>query len=298
MSNEIDALLQETAVFRRPTTSGATPTRTMNRSTTSPTARRIGRRGRSSSTGRRSGTRCWSGSAPYAKWFVGGKLNASANCLDRHLATRGDKQALIWEGEPGDVRTFTYRELHAEVSKFANVLKSLGVDLGDRVAIYMPLVPEAVVAMLACARIGAAHSVVFGGFSSEALRDRIQDAEAKVLITADGRISPRQSRPAQETRRRRRGRLPVDRARRRRDAPRGRGGVGRHRHDEARPRLLVPRADARRARPTASRSGSTPSRCSTSLYTSRHDRQAEGNRAHDRRLSHRLRTPRANGSSI
>jgi acetyl-CoA synthetase len=122
--------------------------------------------------------------APYAKWFVGGKLNASANCLDRHLATRGEKQALIWEGEPGDVRTFTYRELHAEVSKFANVLKSLGVVLGDRVAIYMPLVPEAIVAMLACARIGAAHSVVFGGFSSEALRDRIQDAEAKVLITA------------------------------------------------------------------------------------------------------------------
>jgi acetyl-CoA synthetase len=121
---------------------------------------------------------------PYAKWFVGGTLNASANCLDRHLAERGDKQAVIWEGEPGDVRTFTYRELHAEVSKFANVLKSLGVQLGDRVAIYMPLVPEAIVAMLACARIGAAHSVVFGGFSSEALRDRIQDAEAKVLITA------------------------------------------------------------------------------------------------------------------
>ncbi len=122
--------------------------------------------------------------APYAKWFVGGTLNASANCLDRHLAARGDKPAIIWEGEPGDVRTFTYRELHAEVSKFANVLKSLGVQLGDRVAIYMPLVPEAIVAMLACARIGAAHSVVFGGFSSEALRDRIQDAEAKVLITA------------------------------------------------------------------------------------------------------------------
>jgi acetyl-CoA synthetase len=121
---------------------------------------------------------------PYAKWFAGGKLNASANCLDRHLATRGDKQAVIWEGEPGDVRTFTYRELHAEVSRFANVLKSLGVQLGDRVAIYMPMVPEAIVAMLACARIGAAHSVVFGGFSSEALRDRIQDAQAKVLITA------------------------------------------------------------------------------------------------------------------
>jgi acetyl-CoA synthetase len=122
--------------------------------------------------------------APYAKWFVGGTLNASYNCLDRHLETRGDKLAIIWEGEPGDVRKFTYRELHAEVSKFANALKSLGVAAGDRVAIYMPLVPEAVVAMLACARIGAVHSVVFGGFSAEALRDRINDAEAKVLITA------------------------------------------------------------------------------------------------------------------
>ena len=121
---------------------------------------------------------------PYAKWFVGGTLNASYNCLDRHLATRGDKLAVIWEGEPGDVRTFTYGQLHAEVSKFANVLKSLGVAGGDRVAIYMPLVPEALVAMLSCARIGAVHSVVFGGFSAEALRDRIIDAEAKVLITA------------------------------------------------------------------------------------------------------------------
>ncbi len=122
--------------------------------------------------------------APYAKWFVGGTLNASYNCLDRHLATRGDKTALIWEGEPGEVRTLTYRDLHTEVSKFANVLKSLGIQDGDRVAIYMPMIVEAVVAMLACARIGAVHSVVFGGFSAEALRDRIQDAEAKLLITA------------------------------------------------------------------------------------------------------------------
>ena len=121
---------------------------------------------------------------PHAKWFVGGKLNVSANCLDRHLATRGDKPALIWEGEPGDQRQLTYRELHAEVSKFANALKSVGVTTGDRVAIYLPLIVEAVVAMLACARIGAVHSVVFGGFSAEALRDRIQDAQAKVLITA------------------------------------------------------------------------------------------------------------------
>jgi acetyl-CoA synthetase len=122
--------------------------------------------------------------APYAKWFAGGTLNASANCLDRHLATRGDKKAIVWEGEPGDTRTYTYRELHAEVSRLANALKSFGVGLGDRVAIYLPLIPEAAIAMLACARIGAVHSVVFGGFSSEALRDRINDAQAKLLITA------------------------------------------------------------------------------------------------------------------
>ncbi|MBK5258464.1 MAG: acetate--CoA ligase, partial [Thermoanaerobaculia bacterium] len=121
---------------------------------------------------------------PNAKWFVGGKLNASANCLDRHLAKRGEKNALIWEGEPGEIRHITYRELHRDVSKFANALKSLGVTLGDRVAIYMPLIPEAVVAMLACARIGAVHSVVFGGFSAESLRDRIHDSTAKLLITA------------------------------------------------------------------------------------------------------------------
>ncbi|HYR27126.1 MAG TPA: acetate--CoA ligase, partial [Thermoanaerobaculia bacterium] len=122
--------------------------------------------------------------APNAKWFVGGKLNASHNCLDRHLSTKGEKTALIWEGEPGEIRHVSYRELHAEVSRFANALLSLGVQTGDRVAIYMPLVVEAVVAMLACARIGAIHSVVFGGFSSEALKDRINDAEAKICITA------------------------------------------------------------------------------------------------------------------
>ena len=124
---------------------------------------------------------------PHAKWFVGGQLNASANCLDRHLrAGRGERVALIWEGEPGDVRRITYAELHAQVSRFANVLKGLGVEKGDRVAIYMPMVPEVAVAMLACARIGAPHTVVFGGFSAESLRDRIVDAAAKVLVTADG----------------------------------------------------------------------------------------------------------------
>jgi len=124
---------------------------------------------------------------PWAKWFLGGKLNASVNCLDRHLhGPRRNKAALIWEGEPGDTRTYTYWDLHREVCKFGNVLRGLGVKRGDRVAIYLPMIPEAAIAMLACARIGAPHSVVFGGFSAESLRDRINDAQAKVLITADG----------------------------------------------------------------------------------------------------------------
>ncbi|MNK43290.1 Acetyl-coenzyme A synthetase [compost metagenome] len=124
---------------------------------------------------------------PFAKWFVGGQLNASYQCLDRHLTTwRRNKAALIWEGEPGDQRTLTYQQLHCEVSRFASVLQSLGVTLGDRVVIYMPMVPEAAIAMLACARLGATHSVIFGGFSSEALKDRINDAQAKVVVTADG----------------------------------------------------------------------------------------------------------------
>ena len=123
---------------------------------------------------------------PYSKWFEDGQINLSANCLDRHLATRGDKVAIEWEGEPGDSRKLTYRELHAEVCKFANAMKALGIVAGDRVAIYMPMIPEAAVAMLACTRIGATHTVVFGGFSSEALRDRINDCGAKLCITADG----------------------------------------------------------------------------------------------------------------
>ena len=124
---------------------------------------------------------------PRAKWFVGGTLNISDNCIDRHIGTpRRNKAAILWEGEPGDRRTLTYWDLYVDVQKFANVLKRLGVKRGDRVAIYLPLVPEAAIAMLACTRIGAIHSVVFGGFSPESLRDRINDAKAKVLITADG----------------------------------------------------------------------------------------------------------------
>ncbi len=130
---------------------------------------------------------------PYAKWFVGGQLNVSDNCLDRHLGTaRANKAALIWEGEPaapgkpGEERTLTYKQLHHEVCRFANVLKRNGINSGDRVLIYLPMVPEAAIAMLACARIGAVHSVVFGGFSAQSVADRIQDSQAKMVITADG----------------------------------------------------------------------------------------------------------------
>jgi acetyl-CoA synthetase len=124
---------------------------------------------------------------PFAEWFVGGQINISYNCLDRHLSNwRRNKAAIIWEGEPGDTRTITYQQLHREVCKFANVLKSLGIQKGDRVAIYMPMIPELPIAMLACARIGATHSVIFGGFSAEALKDRINDAQARAVLTADG----------------------------------------------------------------------------------------------------------------
>ncbi|MFM8303486.1 MAG: AMP-binding protein, partial [Actinomycetota bacterium] len=124
---------------------------------------------------------------PFAKWFVGGSLNASYNCIDRHVeAGAGDTVAYHWEGEPGDTRTITYADLLREVSRLANALKALGVRKGDRVCIYLGMVPELPMALLACARIGAAHSVVFGGFSADSLRDRVNDAGAKVLVTGDG----------------------------------------------------------------------------------------------------------------
>jgi acetyl-CoA synthetase len=126
------------------------------------------------------------GEVPWVKWFEDGELNVSVNCLDRHLAQRGNRPAIVWEGEPGDERVLTYAELHAEVCRFAGALRNLGIGRGDRVAIYMPLVPEAAIAMLACTRLGATHTVVFGGFSAEALRDRINDCQAKLCITADG----------------------------------------------------------------------------------------------------------------
>ena len=126
-------------------------------------------------------------SIPEVKWFVGGKLNVSANCLDRHLTDgRRNKAAIIWQGEPEeDVKVYTYQMLHDEVCRFANVLKKKGVKKGDRVAIYLPMVPELAISLLACARLGAVHSVVFGGFSAIALQSRIEDCHAKVLITAD-----------------------------------------------------------------------------------------------------------------
>ena len=124
---------------------------------------------------------------PFFKWFSDGELNIAYNCLDRHIeAGRGDKVAYYWEGEPGDERVLTYRDLHEEVCRFANGLRSIGVQKGDRIAMYMGMVPELAIAMLGCARIGAAHSVIFGGFSSEAIVDRVEDAGVEVLITCDG----------------------------------------------------------------------------------------------------------------
>jgi acetyl-CoA synthetase len=124
---------------------------------------------------------------PFAKWFVGGKTNMAANCIDRHLTTdRRNKAAILWEGEPGEERTLTYQQLHREVCRFANGLKSLGIKKGDRVTLYMPMIPELAIAMLACARIGAPHSVIFGGFSADTLRDRINDCQSKMVVTADG----------------------------------------------------------------------------------------------------------------
>ena len=186
---EISALLHEDRVFEPPPEFRANANVKNATRTKKPNAirKRSGRSSRPSSNGAARGRRCSTGATPHAKWFVGGQINVSVNCVDRHIRTaRRNKAALIWEGEPGDRRTLTYFDLYRQVSAFANVLKSLGVKKGDRVAIYMPLVPELAIAMLACARIGAPHSIVFGGFSAESLRDRMNDAQCKLLITADG----------------------------------------------------------------------------------------------------------------
>ena len=202
---------------------------------------------------------------PYAQWFVGGQTNVSYNCLDAHLGTCGEnKAALIWEGEPGDTRTLTYQKLHREVCKFANVLKKLGVGKGDVVSIYMPMVPELAIAMLACARIGAVHSVIFGGFSAEAIADRNNDAEAKLQITADGGWRRGQELPLKEN---------VDDALAK--SPTVENCIvlkrtGNPMSHAGRPRLVVARLDGRRRRPIAPPSRSTAKlRCSSSTPADR-----------------------------
>ena len=229
---------------------------------------------------------------PDAKWFVGGQLNVAYNCLDRHvLGGKGDKVAILWEGEPGDTRTITYRQLLDEVSQFANVLKGLGVKRGDRVNIYLPMIPEAAVAMLACARIGAVHSVVFGGFSSQSLADRINDAEAKVLITADGGYRRGEVFPLKPAADEACVDCSDDRTRRGRQAWRQR------RRHERRPRPLVPRADGGRLDRLPRRADGLRAAAVPALHLGYH-RQAEGHPAHLRRLPDaRAPTPTSTSST-
>ena len=214
------------------------------------------------------GTRCSTGSRRTRSGSSADRSTpASTASIATSAAPRRNKAALIWEGEPGDKRTLTYFDLYREVCQFANVLKSLGVKKGDRVAIYMPLVPELAIAMLACARIGAIHSVVFGGFSAESLRDRINDQKAKLLITADGGYRRGQIVPLKQIADEAVCRRAVDRERRRRSA-RGRPARRRPRLDaivdDGRPRPLVSRADAERGAHAAIPSRWTPRTCSTS----------------------------------
>ncbi len=219
--------------------------------------------------------------APWAKWFLGGKINLSYNCLDRHVETwRKNKAAIIWESEPGEVRTLTYQQLLTEVKKFANVLKSLGIKSGDRVAIYMGMCPELPIAMLACARIGAVHSVIFGGFSANALVDRITDQEAVAVITQDCFVSPRRRSEAESGRGRSDGPLPIGKARR---------GVQAHRlrrRMEGRPRPLVARVDGQGQRQLSGRRTRLRASALHPLHLGHH-RKAKGHRAHHRRLLRR-----------
>ena len=222
---------------------------------------------------------------PFYKWFVGGKTNIVYNCLDRHVQTwRRNKLALIWEGENGDVRTFSYHALNREVCKFADVLRSMGVKKGDRVTIYMGRVPELPIAMLACAKIGAVHSVVYGGFSVEALHGRIEDSQSNVAITCDGGFMNGKivelKKIVDEAHQARR----LGRARHRRQAHRA------GRADGAGPRLLVPRPDGAAHRPRRGRRqslrhrGHGRRRPALHPLHLRHHRQAQGHRPHPRRL--------------
>ena len=275
-------------------TSSRPPTWAIAARTTRPsgTARRTGRRGRAGSTGSRPGIRCWSGILPSRSGSSAARSTPRTTASNRHLETRGSKTALIWEGEPGDVRRYTYRELHEEVGRFANALKGLGVGKGDRVAIYLPMVPEAAVAMLACARIGAPHSVVFGGFSPQSLRDRIEDAHATCVITADGGYRRGGIIPlkASTGRGHRGSRLREERRRRaalRRDRPRG-GAPRRPRghavlRDDRGPGSLVPRVDRRGGHRLSRRADGFGGPALHPLHL-RDDGEAEGRDAHDRRL--------------
>ena len=214
------------------------------------------------------------------KWFEDGTLNASYNCIDRHLAKRGDQTAILWEGDdPGEDRKVTYRELHDQVCRLANVLKSRGVKKGDRVTIYMPMIPEAAFAMLACARIGAIHSVVFGGFSPDSLAGRIEDCRSTVLITADEGLRGSRKVPLKKQRGRGDRLMPGQGRDRDRHPPhRRRGRLG------ARPRHLVPRGLRRRLARLQARGDVGRGSALHPLHLGL-DREAQGRAAHDRRLS-------------
>ncbi len=222
---------------------------------------------------------------PFFKWFVGAKTNIVHNAIDRHLKThRKNKLAIIWEGENGEQRSFSYHALNREVSKFASVLKALGVKKGDRVTIYMGRVPELPIAMLACAKIGAVHSVVYGGFSTEALHERIEDSQSRVVVTCDGAYPQRQDRRAQMHRGRGHQARRSRRARRRVQTDRpGRADGGRPRHVVARADGAADRRLALPDRSHGRRGSAVPA-----LHV-RHDGQAEGDRPHARRLPGRHR---------
>ena len=258
-----------------------------------------GRSRPSGSTGTRSGTRSWTGTTrPFAKWFVGGKLNAAYNCVDRHVEDGdGDKVAFHWVGEPeDDTRDITYAELKDEVCQAANALTELGVEKGDRVAIYMPMIPETVIAMLACARIGAPHTVVFGGFSSDALASRVEDCEREGGHHRRRRLPARRPVGAQAGRRRGRRQGGQREGRRRRarcwwSVVPGRTSSGTTSrdvwwHD------VVDGASTEHERRVVRRRA--PALRHVHL---RHDRQAQGHPAHDRRLPRRLRRTRTGRSS-
>ena len=284
VSPEIEALLQEHRSFAPGEAFAAQRGRERSRDLR---AGRDGSRGvlggfrRRSSSGSQPWSKVLDWNPPDAKWFVDGKINVSANCLDRHARSwRRNKAAFIWEGEPGDRRTLTYFDLYRQVCQFANVLKTLGVKKGDRVALYMPLIPELAIAMLSCARIGAVHSVVFGGFSAESLRDRINDSACTVLVTADGGWRRGQVVPLKQVADEALAGHAVDPARGDRAAAARLAAADPR---QGRPRPLVSPADAGRVVRLPARADGRRGHALHPLHL-RHHRQAEGHRPHHRRL--------------